>query len=181
MKLRAEYAPDEDDRTPPSVEFLRSLRAKTEVESDFVMLTTLLESECSRFGLLDECEALGREMMKRFPKDPMPWISFAGFLLHTKEDLEEAKSTVEIAVEKAARRGQFVRHAYNTRARIARRLGDFALLEDTLKKLTNYAPKPGSEDIDFEDDFLVDLPSGSISEDILREYRAAIVRSRKRR
>lgn len=177
--LRAEYKQSRlEDQIPPSIELLRMLRSEATNDSEFIVLTTLLESECSRFGLFEERESLARQMTELFPEKPMPWIVLAEFLLHAKEDAAEARQVVEIAVEKATDKAQYVRHAYNTRARVARRLGDFPLLEDTLKKLSTYKPRPGSRDIGYETDFLVDLPPGSVSEEVLRRYESVVARSR---
>jgi len=178
-KLRAEYRAGQDNEDPPSIKFLRSLRTESLEDSEFIVLTTLLESECSRFGLLDECESLKRQMVARFPDDPVPWIGLAGFLLHFRNDPEEARTIVEMAIEKAEKKGHFLRHAYNTRARIARQLGDYSLLEDTLEKLITYRPGPNSQDIGYERDFLVDLPPGVVLQAILDDYELVASRSRK--
>jgi hypothetical protein len=175
-KLRTEYVPGKDDSNPPSVKYLRSLQSAATDESHFVVLTTLLDSECRRFGLIDECDSLGRQMIGRFPEEPMPWIVFAAFLLHTKKNAEEARSVIETGVEKAIRRGKFIRHAYSTRARIARALQDFDLLEDSLKRLLLHDPAIGAEDIALEGDFLINLPPGAISDSVLERYRKLLER-----
>ncbi|MDH3473772.1 MAG: hypothetical protein OEM59_08765 [Rhodospirillales bacterium] len=63
-----------------------------------------------------------------------------------------------------------MRHAYNTRARIAEALNDYALLEDTLGKIIDYTPSQGSQDVNYEKDFLVGIPDKVISEDVLSKY-----------
>ena len=177
-EMRAAHKFSSAGGIPPTIEFLRSLRERATAESDIIALTTLLESECSWYGLKDEQEVINREMTVQFPDHPMPWISLAGFLLYEKDEPGEAKMVIEIALEKALKTGLFLRHAYNTQARIARRLADYVLLEDILKKLSVYVPRPGFQDVADEDDFVKDIPERTVSTKVLDRYLQVVAERR---
>lgn len=179
QELRAKHKSAPAADVPEGIKLLHSMRAEASDESDFIALTTLLESECSWYGLKGEQELLTREMTEAFPEEPMPWISLAGYILHEKQDPKGAKTIIETALQKARNSGHFVRHTYNTRARIARRLRDYALLEDTLRELIAYVPNPWSQDVGYEDDFITDLPAGAISREVLERYRQIVDAGRK--
>ena len=142
------------------------------LDEEAIALRGLLAGEYCAHDLLEKWEDLARFETKLFPDEPVPWISLAGFLLHAKEDLVEALATVDVAIKKAEQKGEWVRHAYCTRARIARAMEDFGLLEATIKHLIDYQPTPGSIDIHLEHDFVATMPAGKIDEEILGKYNA---------
>lgn len=178
-QLRTAYRERPTEGVPPSVELLRDQLGKATEEKDIVVLSSLLQNEYSWLGMKQEEEQLTREMTTRFPDEPAPWISLAGFLLYNKGDVDEAKSVIETAITKAHAKGCFIRHAYHTRARIAKARKDYRLLEETLKFLVDFRPTPGSEDINYEDDFLKNLPAAAVNADLVERYTQLCQRTRK--
>lgn len=158
---------------PPSVQLLGDMvGASDPFDDDAILLRSLLCDEYCVHGLLDKWEKLARSEIEISPNEPMTWISLAGFFLHAKEDFDEALNTIEVAIGKARETGEWVRHAYCTRARIARKLENYDLLEETVRFLIDYRPAPGCIDIHLDHDFLVTLPPGKIDEEILSQYNA---------
>lgn len=160
------------DGVPPSVEFLESKWATSDDEDEIAFFSALLEAEYCWYGLFEELERLHRKMVALFPQQPMVWISLASFLMTQNRALSEARRTVAIGLSRAKQSGQFIRHALNTQARIARALENYDLLAVTIGELVNHRPISGNEDIAYEDDFIRDLPDGKIAANLLELYRS---------
>ena len=175
-KLRKTYKPKGNikQESPPGINFLTSLIEEADNKGDIVALSTMLDSEYSFYGMQDEVEKLRWKLAEFEPDEPMPWITLATFYYSEKNDLEQAKTIINKAIKLAKQKKRFTRHAYNTCARIARRLNDFKLLEETLVNLINYDSNPNNVDIAFERDFLVGLPNGIIDEKVLKDYQSLV-------
>ncbi len=147
-------------------------QADTDGDEGLLWLSGLLKEEYDWYGYTSKSIEHERELIRIFPEAPMPHIILASQLHWTMEDLDAAAEEIESAIEKAQADGNFLRHALNTRARIARAREDYSLLEETLKAIMAYRPPPQSQDIGVEKDFLTNLPDGVVSQDVVADYLA---------
>jgi hypothetical protein len=170
QKMRGKSGVKATEDIPPGIKLLHSMREDVTEEADYVALTTLLQSEYSWYGLIAQQEEICREMAERFQEEPMPWITLAEFLLSVREDPHQAMAAIDIGLENALMTGNFVRHAYNTKARIARKLDDYKLIESILGKLLAYKPSHGSQDVNYEKDYLEGISENEISSDLFYQY-----------
>ncbi len=170
-ELRREHKRVPSGQVPEGIKLLRKLLKRAVNNDEYIALAGLLLSEYAVFEMYDEQEILIRDEIKRFPNQPIPQITLANFLATVKKDLKGARKAAESAVKKAHEDGNFIRDAYNCRARIAVRAADYELLEDTLHKLIEYNPEPSSANVRLETDFLENIPEGAVDNDLLRTYR----------
>lgn len=140
-------------------------------KEEIMGLLSLLASEYHLFNKLDEAEKVINERIALEPNLPDGWLSLAGHFHYYVHDLPKAYSIIEVAVEKALKDGNFVRQAYCMRIRIALDMKNYKAIEDSLGKLIKYHPKPGSIDVNYEDDFVKRIPMGEINSNILEEYK----------
>ena len=175
--LRTEAKAARSVGVPAGVQVLRDLLRRTVADEDYVALTGLLLSEYAFFRMHDQEELLLRGQIERFPNKPIPQIALADFLV-SRQDFKQASRVVEGAIRAALADGNFVRDAYNCRARLAITTEDYGLLEDTLEKLIEYHPIAGSQNVRCETDFLSDLPEDAVNPEVLREYLRVCKRNR---
>ena len=154
---------------PAGVQFLRDLLKDTVCDEDYIAISGLLLVECAVFEMHDAEEILLRERIKRFPNKPVPLIALSDFLVR-QNDLEQARQVAEMATAIALADGNFIRDAYNSLARVAVKSSNYDLLEDTLLKLIEYRPGPGSQNVRYETDFLSELPADAVDSEILNAY-----------
>lgn len=168
LRHQGKGKPPED--VPDSVQLLRDLLKNADCDEDYIALNCLLSGEYVRFGMYDEAELLMREGIGKFPHQPIPRITLADFLVIPRDDLEQALAVAEEAVTTALADGNFVRDAYNCRARVAVKSKNYALLEDTLRELIDYRPKPGGVNGRYESYFLDSLPESTLDEELRKKY-----------
>ena len=170
-RLRAVDQSTRSGKHPETVELLRDMLNDEHNEKRIIVIMSLLSNECRLHNLIIEEEGVHRDMVRRFPDAPMPLISLAEFLLYMKNDFDDAIKVARSGIRIARKKGDFVRHAYNTLARIARKTENYQLLEETVDNLIDYKPNPGSQDVAYEYDFLVDLPKSAINSEKMERYR----------
>lgn len=159
-----------DASRPQSVTFLEDIISSTEDARDRFDLVELLYAELTRYGLrLEALQVLSRRAEEN-RNDPLCWISLAEHHALTC-DYVAAKVAGFEAVESAKRAGRFLRHAYATLARVARKSEDYELLEDAIRSIVKLRTYPTRADVSLEDDFLNELPEGAIDAELLAAYR----------
>lgn len=178
-ELRKHYQKNPIEEMPPSVELLKSLLAKSHDRADKIPLITLLIHEYSIFGMKGEIEELRWSQAQLEPDEPMPLIELANYYLYERNNIDKANKIIDKAINIAKCNGNYIRHAYNTRARIAKISKNYKLLEDTLVFLLNYKANSKSKDIAPEIDFLINLPENVIDEQVLKRYRDFVDHYRK--
>jgi hypothetical protein len=132
-------------------------------------------------GMLDEAERTLQQLAAEFSEDTLTWISLAEHHLYTNLSYPKAAFIIARAIQVGLHTGQFLRQAYNTQARIARKLGDYPLLEETVCLLTEYKPPSGARDVRYEEDFLRALSEGIISPNVIQGYRAVLAHAKESR
>ncbi len=137
-----------------------------------VLLSGASDAESAR--QFQQLEELLRETIKIAPDDAYSWIAMAEHYHYYAVDLAKARSTIEIAVEKALAEKNFVRQAFGVLIRIALAQGDFCAVEKCLAALNDYIAPAGTVDVAAERDFLGRIPEGSIQPAILERYRATL-------
>lgn len=147
-----------------------ALRDAEDLDEKLFILSTL----ASEYQLLGKLEAAEDAIKKRIdldPDKPEAWLQLASHYYGVVHDLPKALSTVEVAVEKAAREGNFVRQAHAERIRIALETKNYSVVESSLAKLIEYTPKPGSIDVELESDFLPRIPASGVRNDLVENYK----------
>ncbi len=172
-QIRAESNGDDHTGEPKSIAFLKNALRGLSDEDDYVAVATILQSEFSHYGMLEEQRDLYDELIHRYPRDPMPRISLASFLLLEARQPVEAESVIQDGIAIAVAAGRFVRHAYNTQARILKALGKYGELEEALTRLIEVPSTRSIPDVGFEEDFVLELPEGSVSADIVSRYKGS--------
>jgi hypothetical protein len=102
--LRAKHRKSSSKEYPPSAKLLEGMLLDLDpLNNDAIILRGLLAEEYCLHGLIEKEEELKRFETKNFPDEPVPWISLAEFLHHSKEDFEEALPTGKIDEDILAR------------------------------------------------------------------------------
>lgn len=171
-ELREEH---DADGKPKSLTALLNVLDGLEGKKERYVVMSTLATEYVLLGMIDEAERSLQRLVTEFAEDTLAWITFAEYYLYTNPNYPKAASTIDHGVQVARRTGQFLRQAYNTRARIARKLGDYTLLEETLRALTEYKPPSGAHDVRYEEDFLKAIPEGVVDPHVVDKYRATVV------
>jgi tetratricopeptide (TPR) repeat protein len=155
---------------PAGVVFLEGELAKTGDPLDRMALYQLI---CREYAVVEQFDReldVMRKAAVEFPNEPVPWISLAARLSYDQETIKEAQQFIERGLEIAIRNDRFVRYALGTRARIASRIGDYPLLEETVRRLIEDAPKIRTEDGGFETDFLDTVADDAIDRRVRERY-----------
>ena len=172
-RLREE--PEDDNRTgdPKSIVYLRNRLRNVSDKDDYVAVATILQSEFSHYGMIEEQIDLYDKLICRYPEEPMPRISLASFLLFEAKQPIEAERVIQDGIAAAISARRFVRHAYNTQARILKTLGKYKELEETLTRLIEVPSMQSAPDVGFEEDFVIGLPERSVSSELIFRFRAS--------
>jgi len=153
------------------------LEERVDQKERYVLLSTLAR-EYALVGMISDAEQTLQRQASEFRGDALPLISLAEHYLYVTSDYSKAAATIDRAIQRAQRTGHFLRQAYNTRARISRKLGDYVLLEDTILALIEYKPSTGAKDVRYEEDFLKGIPEGEVNPNVIETYRALVAASR---
>lgn len=162
---------------PPSIEYLEDLLKTTGACEDDYDVFDLYGSLCMeyiKYKMYANALEILETRAKRYKDNPISWISLAEHLNFFEKNYSEAKRISLIAIQVAKQNGKFLRYAYNNLARAARNLGDYELLESSISEIIKIRTLPGRGDIDYEEDFITDLPDGVIDKELLAEYWALI-------
>jgi hypothetical protein len=170
-RVRSLRPPSNSTAKHPGVDLLRSRLAEAADDEEVATLLHCLAAEYSWLGVKSEQERTLRDLIDRFGSEPGPWISLATFLTYDREDLEEADRVADIAIARARETSTFIRHAYNTKARISVKRRDYAGLEAALMAMLSLPDSVGRPDSPCEMDFLDGLTASLVNGDLLERYR----------
>jgi len=155
---------------PASVLFLENLVTEADSESSWVIAMTLLESEYSWYGMKVEEEQTAREVLRRFPDEPMAYINLATCLATSLDKPDEAVDVALSGVSVSKEKGVFRRHALQTLARIAKAARRYSIVENVIKQLIDLSEYSSSQDVNMETDFLESLPKSQVNQELVSEY-----------
>jgi histidine ammonia-lyase len=155
-------------------DLLRDALRNSEDREEKLYILSRLASEHQLLGKLEAAEDAIKTQINLAPDNPEAWLQLASHYFSFAHDLPRALSTVEVAVEKAAREGNFVRQAHAERTRIALEMKNYQVVESSLAKLIEHSPKPGSIDVELESDFLPRIPAGDVRNDLVENYKRLI-------
>lgn len=139
-------------------------------------------------GELSESLAVMRERTELAPDEPIGWCALANWhVCHgadgtvNKPDGERALQVIDHAIAVAERTGgAWLRHCLNDRARIAKRVGNWSVLEDTIRRILAIPDGRNVPDTAIEVDFLRHIPPGAVDPDLverlLAKHAAAMAR-----
>jgi len=151
----------------PTVAYLLGVIEATESSEDKAQMLGFLALEYSRFEMYEkELDAL-KAAIELSPDNPMLRIALSGSYL-LREQYEKARDIAEIAVSTAEAAGRFRRHALQTLARSLAKLKQFGELDRVIERLIQL--KDAMPDSAIETDFLVEIPPGSIREELRQRY-----------
>jgi tetratricopeptide (TPR) repeat protein len=159
------------DRNADVTGLLRDALRNTEDQEEKLYILSRLASEYQLLGKLEAAEDAIKKQINLAPDNPEAWLQLASHYYGLVHDLPKALSTVEVAVEKAAREGNFVRQAHAERIRIALEMKNYQVVENSLAKLIEYSPRPGSIDVELESDFLPRIPASGVRNDLVENYK----------
>jgi hypothetical protein len=150
---------------------LRSLLNKTNDPDGIEVLVHALHCELLRHEKFSEAVLLIEEQITKRPADVLLRIRLAEDLFYFVDRPGDALRKIESAIELAKTFNSFKLLALGVKARILRSMEDFRGLELCLLQILDAGRSKVEGDIGPEDDFIRDLPSGAISEGVLRSYR----------
>jgi tetratricopeptide (TPR) repeat protein len=159
------------DRNADVTGMLQAALRDTEDMDEKLYILSRLASECQLLGKLEAAEDAIKKQIDLDSGNPEAWLQLAAHYYRYAHDLPKSLSTVEVAVEKAAREGNFVRQAHAERIRIALETKNYQVVENSLAKLIEYTPKPGSIDVELESDFLPRIPASAVRNDLVESYK----------
>lgn len=166
-------------QVPGSVPFLRGLLATANDEHDRDDLLGELAGEYLRAELDDEHLLVQRERLANHPDAAVMWLGLAHSLSMRTDSAEEAKQTVAKGLEISRHVGTLIRYSLLCQADVARKTNDSALFELTLRDLIADAPNHREDDCGLSDNFLIDLPDGFCSRELVTQYRSLIKQDEK--
>jgi len=159
------------DRNADVTGILQTALRKTEGLDEKLYILSRLASEFQLLRRPKEAEGAIKDQIALDPNKPESWLLLATLYFRYTEDLPSALSAVEVAIEKAAKEGNFVRQAHAERIRIALATKNYEIVESSLMTLIEYVPKPGSIDVELEYDFLPRIPDRGVRNDLIEKYR----------
>jgi hypothetical protein len=168
IHLRKAMELNDSSLASPTVPYLLGAINATSESSHRGLLLSLLASE---YGFLDleENEIHARKAaIDECPLDPDPRIAMSGFY-YVRQEFDKSIGEARIAVSQADASGRSRRNALQTLARSLRKAKLFVELEETLRRLIEL--KGNQDDSRIETDFLIDLPEGAVSSELVDEYR----------
>jgi tetratricopeptide (TPR) repeat protein len=147
-----------------------ALRHAKKMDTKLYILSRLA-SEYQLLGKLELAEGAIKKQVDLDRNNPEAWIQLATHYFRCTHDLKKSLSTIEIAVDKAMQEGNFVRQAHSERIRIALEMKNYQVVENSLAKLIEYIPRPGSIDVKLERDFLLRIPASGVRNELVETYK----------
>jgi hypothetical protein len=167
INLRASIEARDPSLESPLVAYLLGAINATSISEDRGVLFSLLSAEYGFLGFEENEEHAIRASIEECPADPDTRIAMSEFRLR-KSEIKEAIAEARSAIQLADSLGRSRRHALQTLARALRKAERFGELEETLRKLIELKGDTGYTTI--ETDFLIDLPAGAVSRELVDRY-----------
>lgn len=142
-------------------------------------LALILKGLLIEAGRDQEALHLLKEMAGRLPGDVRFPIAEASLNLYFLDNPKAALTAIDEALARARRTGLFRREALGVKARILLKLGLGEELAATLEEIMNLKIEDGVPDVGRERDFIDQMPSGLISEELRARYDAFCPKIRK--
>src|SRR5262249_22041261 len=108
----------------------------------------------------------------RQPDAAIVWIGLADAVCRLPDSTEEARLAAAKGVEISRQADTLVRYALTCQARIARKIGDSSLFEQSIKDLIADAPNCREEDSELDEQLVDCLPDNICSSNLKARYRA---------
>lgn len=169
-------------RKGTEADVISHVKEELKTTADTLERLCLLTELTTAYQIIDEpgkAEAAIHEQISLAPDDPIIRTTLAEHYHYFQGDHAKALGVIENAIEMAIGQGQFVRALHGVRIRIALKLKDYGVIENSLRTLLQYKPEVGS-DVVLEDDFVDRIPLNVISGDLLNRYREAAKAEKKR-
>jgi tetratricopeptide (TPR) repeat protein len=168
-------------RTNKKHDFTDELRVLllNETDEDRILgLRLALSSELTRHERFPEViEAIEQHILAD-PKNSLTRVSLAGGYLYYLEDPKTALQKIDEAIPFARASGEFIRNAFQVKARILRKLEDYKGLAECMKEIMKIETVHPQLDAAKESDFLRNLPERAIPQSVMDEYAAFLSESR---
>jgi hypothetical protein len=169
-------------RSNKKYDFSGELRIRLSYESDesrILGLREALQFELIRHAKYLEAIDLLKEDIDADPKNSLPRVMLAEHFLYYIEDPKTALQKIEEAILYAAASGEFIRNAFQVKARILRKLEDYEGLSKCMREIMKIENVHPELDAAKEADFLDRLPDGVLSQDLLGEYATFLSRGKR--
>jgi uncharacterized protein HemY len=164
---------DDLRRTRSQADLTDELKARFDTEPEMEIRRTLaflIANELRSQGRYEESERYYLDLARQFPYDPIPVICLAEQKLHYEGELDEALAMSRHAVHIAFQTGNFRRQALGVQARIAQKLKDYPLVEQSLQSIMSLEIGTDQMDCTIERDFFDSLPVGAINDSLAQRY-----------
>ena len=144
------------------------------IEEEFPYLDVIRElcAERVRAGKHDELADLHALALSRFPTSLNGHIAYSEHLIWSDGEPNLALEISTKAVELAKQNNSLVRHALQGKARAAKKLGLFSVVEDTLREILATDQMDVRGDIQYEIDVVNDIPKGTVDDSLVREFQS---------
>lgn len=108
--------------------------------------------------------------VNEFPFDPLVRVSLATACSYFSYDVPRSIRVMDEAIMLARNANRFRRQILHSKARLLRDIGDFGALEKCLLEIISEPSSEGA-DVAKEDDFVSDLPAGTVSDVTIEKYK----------
>ena len=154
---------------PESIPVLASFVSSAEPEELEDVYGVLID-ECIRAGRFDLELRFRKDLVQRFPNDPIPLCSLASSLASDPSTQAEAMESARAAVNLAKQTDSYVRYALTTQLRVAMQLDNYPEVNSMLTALVEDSANARDEDYVFESDFVDALDMNKVSGRLLQRY-----------
>jgi len=149
LEARLDHCANHEERAY----LLHQLAAEYQLHKDYTAAQNALER------LVSSC-----------PEDPEPWIRLAEHFHYHSPNIVKARWAANTAIRLATAQGNFVRQAHGVRIRIALDAEDYRAIEESVRVLIDFTPRPDAIDVGLESDFLPRLPRQFVEANLIRLY-----------
>ena len=164
-----------------AVDFLRSVIARQQDLEMRLVYMDNLATVLTLSGQHAESLAVMREQVELAPDDPIVWcglawhlhIHYSGGSTDGQLNEKEALETMDHAIAVAERfGGTQLRHCLGDRARIAKALGRWDVVEDSIRRILAIPDGRGVPDTAVQIDFLRKIPAGAVDPELIERLRS---------
>ena len=161
----------EADGPQSAIDFLENQLTRTDAKDERLEIFGLLYGAYIHAGISEQAIDLTERAVAEYPDDLNALIDLASHIYWFGGDLDRAMNVAERAVHESKKEHSLVRHALQTKARVAKKLGRFDLFEHIIAEILSDEYPTIRGDIAYEMDVIADLPDNTIDPLLLEKFR----------
>ncbi len=153
----------------------------SKIDEEFAYLDVIRELcvEHTRMRKHDDIADLHALALSRFPTSLNAHLAYAEHLVWSETDPALALKLSNTAVDLARNKNTLVRHALQCKARAAKKLALYSLVEETLEQILLTDQMGIHGDIQYEADVIRGIPEGSVDPQVIEEFRSRCAAAQK--